>query len=167
MRAENALSEAQFSYLVRILAHVSEITGGAVRAQVVERAAALPGTFVAGEIHVMVRDDLTEPCHDSDGALLGCAPQLFLTGGQLIASMVFVRPNSSPDTVSHEIGHALLGLHHVTRVLAPVRPVMSLSAAASENGFSAMEVASIRAAYSAGLRFGSTRADFQARGLIN
>lgn len=164
VRAESALSDGQFSYLTRILGHVAEITGGAVRIQIVERTAALPGVFQAGEIHVLVREQLTPWCADS---AVGCARQLFLSGGQLIGGLIYVKPNGSPDTVSHEVGHALLGLHHVTRVQVPPRPVMSASAGPSENGFSALEVEAIRAVYGAGLRFGASRADFQARGLIN
>ena len=91
---------------------------------------------------------------------------MFLTGGQLIAALIYVRPNGNPDTVSHEAGHAVLGLHHVTRVQMPVRPVMSTSAGPSADGFSTLEVDAIRAVYSAGLRFGASREEFQARGLI-
>ena len=166
VRIEDALSPAQTNYLTRILAQIGELTGGYLRPEVVQRAASLPGVFQAGEIHVVVRSDLTAPCQTTDLSIVGCARQLFLTGGQLIASVIYVKPNGSPDTVSHEVGHAI-GLHHVSRVQMPVRPVMSASGGPAENGFSAFEVEALRAVYGAGFRFGATRADFQARGLIN
>lgn len=85
----------------------------------------------------------------------------------MIAALIYVRPNANPDPVSHEAGHAVLGLHHVTRVQMLVRPVMSAPAGPSDNGFSSLEVDAIRAVYSAGLRFGASREEFQARGLIH
>ena len=63
------------------------------------------------------------------------------------------------------MGHAI-GLHHVIGVQMRVRPVMSSTAGPAENGFSVFEVEALRSVYGSGLRFGATRADFQARGLI-
>lgn len=164
VRVEEALTPAQSAYLTRALAHVTELTGGHLRPEIVERTASLPDTFAAGEIRVMVRSNLSTVCSNT-GPILGCTRQLLLTGGELVAALIYVLPTANPDTVSHEVGHAI-GLHHVSRVQLPVRPVMSTSAGPAENGFSIFEVDALRAVYGAGFRFGATADDFRARGLI-
>ena len=164
VRVEDSLSATHSAYLTRILAHVSELTGGFLRPEVVQRVPSLADVFVAGEIRVVIRSDLSAQC-TTGGPLAGCTRQLLLSGGQLISAVIYVTPNSSPDTISHEVGHAI-GLHHVIGVQMPVRPVMSSTAGPAENGFSVFEVEALRTVYGSGLRFGATRADFQARGLI-
>ena len=164
VRVEDALSATHSAYLTRILAHITEVTGGFLRPEVVQRVPTLSDVFVAGEIRVVVRGDLSAQC-TTGGAIAGCTRQLLLTGGQLISAVIYLSPSSSFDTVSHEAGHAI-GLHHVIGVQMPVRPVMSSTAGPAENGFSVFEVEALRSVYGSGLRFGATRADFQLRGLI-
>ena len=164
VRVEEGLSAVQSAYLTRALAHVTELTGGHLRPEIVQRTASLPDVFEAGEIRVLVRSNLSTPCSTTN-PILGCTRQLLLTGGQLVAALIYVLPTGNPDTVTHEVGHAI-GLHHVSRVQMPVRPVMSTSAGPAENGFSILEIEALRAVYGAGFRFGATHDDFRARGLI-
>jgi hypothetical protein len=165
LRVEQRLTDAQLAKLTQMFAHVAGITGEELRAGTPERVETLPQSFGAGELRVIVRDDISVVC--GNPAVLGCAPQLLLAGGELIAAIIYVRPNVSLDVVAHEFGHAAMGLHHVVGVQMPALPVMAQSSGRSDSGFSALEVDALQAVYRAGLRFGASRADFQARGLIN
>ena len=79
---------------------------------------------------------------------------------------MYVKRIAGPDEISHEVGHALLGLHHLKGISLPALPVMTPSLFSTDDGFAALEFDAIRAVYRAGLRHGAARADFQTKGLI-
>jgi fibronectin type III domain protein len=167
VRVEDAATGEQMAYLNAALSQLTELTGGLLRFDVI-RGPAMPNFFfVRGEYRVMMRDDLRVPCSTLDQSLQGCAPQSLAANGEIIAALTYVKSNGNPAVVTHELGHALLGLHHVTKVVLPERPIMSASVGNANPGFSTLETEAIRAVYRAGLRFGASREDFQAKGLIH
>jgi hypothetical protein len=165
VRVEEDLTEPLFNNLVRVLVQVSELTGGEVRGEVVERTATLPDSFVFGELRVIARPDLEGPC---SARVNGCAAQSIAANAEIVAGRIYITPQFlTADLMSHEVGHALLGLHHTRGVNWPIVPVMGGPEIGADKGFTTLEIDAIRAVYRAGLRFGATRADFHAQGLIN
>lgn len=121
---EEAVTPAQVEHLRLVFAQVADLTDGDVRPEIVARVANLSDAFAPGELSVMVRHDLSVPCRNQSVVLEGCAPQDVATGGELVAALIYVKPNVAPHVLTHETGHALLGLHHTRGVAFPVRPVM-------------------------------------------
>ena len=84
----------------------------------------------------------------------------------ITAAQVFLEPGVSDRVVTHEVGHAVLGLHHVDRLPGLADPVMLPVARTSDGAFSALEQEAIRITYSRRLRPGSPRPAFMAQNLI-
>ena len=164
VRVESGITDDQFAALGRVLDHIRDLTGGDLRPEIVERSDLLPGTLVPGEVHVIVRDDIGDRC--GPPPVDGCAQQR-VDEARLTSATVFLRRSLTPAAIVHEIGHALLGLHHVWHVQIEPRPVMAPSGAPSTGEFSALEIDAIRAVYATTLRHGANRDAFRALALIH
>ena len=163
VRVEDSISDDLFAKLNVSLAHLADLTGHDIQPVVVERGAGI-SAIEPGELHILIRDDVSicgPPPVD------GCASQHVVDGGRMTAASIYLKRSLGIEALLHELGHALLGLHHVWHLQGETKPVMSPSGGPSDGTFSAIEIEAIRSVFRAGLRFGATRDDFRQRALIN
>ena len=165
VRPSRTLTAEQLEHMRAAVDQLSEDMQGAVRGQVSD-IGDVREEYVLQEIAVLVVANPQSRCGQPSG---GCASmsrrpgtpsEIFETG------ILYV--DTRGVTVSHEIGHGLVGLHHVTREWPGMTPAtMGLqSGRITSIGFAKYERDAVRRVYGAGLRPGASRADFHARDLI-
>jgi hypothetical protein len=167
------LNDVQLGDVERSLQQVENATNGSIRGTIVGRLsdeAALDLTLVDGELQVIVHPGMFWYC--DDGRVLGCA-NLPDSNGVILAARV-VASSASHVVLMHEIGHAVLGLHHIK--LGPGAPSETwpgLPPPLMSPGYAVLpvltpsELDAVQTVYAAGLRGGAHRSAFFAAGLIN
>jgi hypothetical protein len=166
------LADEQHGDIERSLQQVEEATNGSIRGTVAGKLsdeAAFRDTPVNGELQVIVAPGLFFYCHAFN--VLGCAA-LPDSNGVIFAARA-VASSANFMVLMHEIGHAILGLHHIK--LGPGSPGETwpgLAQPLMSPGFAVLpvltplELEAVQTVYAAGLRGGAHRSAFYAAGLI-
>jgi len=107
--------------------------------------------------------DVTRLCGTN---AIGCAQMNLSAAGVIERASVFIYPYAPMDVITHEIGHAVLGLRHVQAVSGLPVPIMLFRSQNSDRLLTALEQEAVRQVYRRGLRGGADRGDFMAKNLI-
>jgi hypothetical protein len=185
VRLSSTLGAEPVAAVRRLVDQINQVLPGIYQISVEEPGIPLENDVLSGRMPqgqvlvVQVPANVVVSTCNGEATVLACAPILRTTptSSVFFSGAALLGPTIDDRVVQHEAGHVLLGLAHVFLSPQPIDDfswwedlVMGTTpltvVGTKVDHFSSLEVEMLRAVYEAGLRPGSSRNDFLARGLV-